>query len=413
MGNVKELISLMHKFTPKGQELALNILKRERAFLASRPSAVMELPSKLANSGELGVLEREMSGNSYISENLYYAWARYADKIEINSCKSFLSKYNKLATQVFGIQRKNQIKPIVENKLKVIEFIEKECKDPTLAKKLQECKTEKEIQECFNQLFNKHLMVHVSEVNYKGMMTSKNLEYFKDAYDSLLKRGDLVLKFWKMILPEINDKRVLEITDILKYKYGMKYVHLESAKDAEKMLKAVEFAQKKNIPIPENVIMTSAFPLEGGQNVLTSNLEHTVFMNSQRQFDIFLELLNKKNYSEKILNYIQNLIRQIKGKEQIPTHSELLRCEILGAKTFDFSTPHELHNILHEFEHSRNFVFSNIKIPKKHVQTVNGLMNYSAVSYNKINDEVRNELMTKRDIMGLNPQEESLLKLWG
>lgn len=47
MGNIGEIFSLMHKFTPKGQEMALKILKRERAFLSSRPSAFMELPSML------------------------------------------------------------------------------------------------------------------------------------------------------------------------------------------------------------------------------------------------------------------------------------------------------------------------------------------------------------------------------
>lgn len=354
-----------------------------------------------------------MIGNSYLSENLYYSWARYADRIKINSSKSFLSKYNAIATRALNIQRKNQIRHIVENKSKVIEFIEKECKDPKLAKKLQEAKTEEEIQNCFHQLFKNFLSPSFSGENIKGMVISKNLEYFQDAYKSLLKQGDLSVKFWKMILPEVKDKKVLEISNILKNQYGMKYVHLESAKDAEKMLRAVEFAKKKNIPIPDNVIMTSAFPIEGGQNVLTSNLEHTVFINSKRSLDIALGLVDKKNYYEKILKSIKNLKRKIKGEEQIPTNRELLRAEILGAKAIDFSTPDELHTIIHEFEHSRNFVFSNTGIPKKHVPTVDGLMNYSRDNCNKLNDEIRNELLTKRDIMGLNPQEENLLKLWG
>jgi len=39
-------------------------------------------------------------------------------------------------------------------------------------------------------------------------------------------------------------------------------------------------------------------------------------------------------------------------------------------------------------------------------------MNYADTNLNRMNDEVRNELLTKRDIMGLNEAEANLLKLW-
>lgn len=403
MGNIGEIISLMHMFSPKGQEMALKILKREKQFLASRPSAFAELPSKLAESGELGILEREMNGNSYISENLYYLQRNYLNKINLSSIKSYLSKYQKLCVQVIEIQQKNQIKYITENKLKIIEFIKNECKDEQLAKMLQESKTEDEMQDCFYKLFNEHLKPKVSEENINGML-SKNIEYFKHTYKSLLEHGDLNLKFWKTILPETQDKKILEISNTLKKQYGMKYVYLETLQDAEKMLRAVKWAKNKNIPIPDNAIMTSALPIEGGQNFPNSNLENTVVINSKNRYNIALELLNKNDYLTK---------RTIKGKGQPPTINELLRIKILLMKAITLSTPHELHYIIHEFEHSRNFMFSNINIPQKYALTVKGLMNYATLNYNVFNDEVRNELLTKRDLIGLNQKEEKLLNLWG
>ena len=138
--------------------------------------------------------------------------------------------------------------------------------------------------------------------------------------------------------------------------------------------------------------MTSAFPIDGGQNILTSNLEHTVFINPQTLIEIAKTLAEKNPQS-----YYDNIIAK----------------EFLGKLYVSLSTPAELHTIIHEFEHSRNFTFSNTKIPKKYFPTVGGLMNYARSNCNLVNNEICTELLTKRDIMGLNPKEERLLSLWG
>ena len=158
------------------------------------------------------------------------------------------------------------------------------------------------------------------------------------------------------------------------------------------MLRAVEFAREKNIPIPDNIIMTSAYPIDGGQNILTSNLERTVFINPQTKYEIG---------------------KQITGKNSGSYYDNLINKELIGIHSIGTSTPDELHIILHEFEHTRNFMLTNIKIPQKFIPTVGGLMNYARQNFNFLNDEVRNELLTKRDIMGLNNSEEALLSLWG
>ena len=388
MGNIGEIVSLMHKFTPKGRDMAMKILRRDRALL-DEPYAFLELPQRLAKNGELGSLEREMHGNSYLAENLYEVWTRNVS--HLNSDTDFMARFQKTINQAKKIQRHNQVKLIRKNKEKIAEFIEQECKNTKLAEEMRRCRSEQDMQVCFQKLFLHYLVPGFDMQTYVQMINGKNLEYFQEGYKQLLIRGDLNLKFWKMFLPAPKDKRVVEIAEILKNEYGMKYVYLETAQDAEKILKAVEFAKNKNIPLPDNIIATSAYPMVG-QNILTSNLEHTVFINFQSETSIAKSLAEKNPQND---------------------YDNIIAKELFGRLNIFLSTPDELHTVIHEFEHSRNFMFSNIKIPQKHIPAVEGLMNYAGKSFNNANDEIRTELLTKRDIMGLNKQEEQLLSLWG
>ena len=228
---------------------------------------------------------------------------------------------------------------------------------------------------------------------WKNLTSSTDMAYVQDFYKLITKRGDLEVKFWKTVLSQPENKRIAKITEILKKEYGIKYTYFETPEDAEKVLKAVKYARDKNIPIPDNIIMTPAFNIDGGQNILTSDLERTVIINTQRTDDI-----------------LKNILRH----EPKDSYNELISAELQGQDIVRFSTPHELHVILHEFEHSRNFLYSNVKIPKKHLPAVNGLSYYARRSFNlSNNDEIRNELLTKRDILGLNESEKALLSLWG
>ena len=69
-------------------------------------------------------------------------------------------------------------------------------------------------------MFAKYLIPQVDMETYKQMVRGK-LEYFQEGYKQLLKYGDLDLKFWKMLLPDSKDKRVIEISELLKKEYGM------------------------------------------------------------------------------------------------------------------------------------------------------------------------------------------------
>ena len=217
MGNIGEIVSLMHKFTPKGQEMALKILRREKDLL-DKPYEFMELPQRLAKSEELGCLEREMLGNSYLSENLYELWAKNVS--HLNSDTKFMTRYQEIIKQTSEAQRNNQVKLIQKNKKKVVKFIEQECKDKKLAQKMRQSSSAADILDCSQLMFAKYLIPQVDMETYKQMVRGK-LEYFQEGYKQLLKYGDLDLKFWKMLLPDSKDKRVIEISELLKKEYGM------------------------------------------------------------------------------------------------------------------------------------------------------------------------------------------------
>ena len=389
MGSIGELVSLMHKFTSKGQSMALKIMRRDKHLL-DEPFAFMEVPERLAKNKELGALEREMVGNSYLSETLYTIWGKHISYIKQD--QDFMKRLSEVVTQIAEVQRHNQVKLIKKNRAKIVKFAEQECRDSKLAQKIKLGDSEEELQILFYEMFRKHLLPQVDLKTLKQMMDSKNIEYFQEAYKQVLASGDLSLKLWKSVLTPSKNKKIQVISETLKNKYGIKYVYFESERDAEKMLRAVEFAREKNIPIPDNIIMTSAYPIDGGQNILTSNLERTVFINPQTKYEIG---------------------KQITGKNSGSYYDNLINKELIGLHSIRTSTPDELHIILHEFEHTRNFMLTNIKIPQKFIPTVGGLMNYARQNFNFLNDEVRNELLTKRDIMGLNNSEEALLSLWG
>ena len=75
-----------------------------------------------------------------------------------------------------------------------------------------------------------------------------------------------------------------------------------------------------------------------------------------------------------------------------------------------FSTDKPEHMVIHEFMHSKNpLPLCNKKIPKQYKDCVDNLSNYASESFNRSNDEVRNELLTKQALDGLNKKEEELL----
>jgi len=151
MGKIGEILSLMRKFTPKGQEMALGIMRRDKKLL-DKPYAFLEIPKRLSGNGELGTLEREMKGNSYLSENMYSIWARQCQKLKINEDPKVLEEFNLVCQKAMKKQFLNRGRFISANKQKVVDFIEKECKAPKLAKKwlkaVQKQKSPVALQKC-------------------------------------------------------------------------------------------------------------------------------------------------------------------------------------------------------------------------------------------------------------------------
>ena len=199
-----------------------------------------------------------------------------------------------------------------------------------------------------------------------------------------------MLETQKIFLNPSKDTRVRNIERILRQKYGFKYVHLENYDDAEKILKTVELAQKNNIPLVENIVVTPFMEAKmGGVNLPYGN---SIFINTN------------------------------KGLKNVKAPIERLQCsndfkEAIKASNFEGvvnqnSTSNSLHVYLHEFIHRENPKQKlDIIIPERFKKTVYNLGGYAKESFNVSNEEIRVELRVKQLLENLKPDEEELLNL--
>ena len=69
------------------------------------------------------------------------------------------------------------------------------------------------------------------------------------------------------------------------------------------------------------------------------------------------------------------------------------------------------HIIMHEFMHGTQPLPLSKRIHKKYINCVHDLSQYAFDCFNKNNNEITVELLTKQVLEGLNEQEEKLLKI--
>jgi len=212
-----------------------------------------------------------------------------------------------------------------------------------------------------------------------------------DAYRKFI--TELSIDMQKILLSPSRDKRVRKIEKILQKKYGFEYVRLDNLNDATKILKAVQIAQKHNIPLNKNIIVTPFLKSSSaGQNHLGGD---TIMINT--------------DCGE---NYIKKFTTTLKKISTNPDYNCSIEARLQQEQLELNSTSNSLHLYLHELVHNENRYGKILPvIPNSFKPTVKALGSYAEVNFNVRNEEVRAELRVKQILEKLTYNEEELLKL--
>lgn len=176
---------------------------------------------------------------------------------------------------------------------------------------------------------------------------------------------------YKILTIKDTNSEIIKIKNKIRDDYGVKSLYCDNNPNfARKCLETLKILKKNNIPVPETIIGTS------------------FLMNS--------------SFSPCCLAF--------PGQNTIIVNPELMEEEI-ASKTFSTESP--LHIIMHECMHCLQpdlLSFNMQKIPAKYRDVVNNLSLYAAAS---CANEIHAELMTKKLLDKLSPQEEELLNYLG
>lgn len=152
MGNVRTILNIMRKFTPKGQDEALQILRENKAVL-SREFGFAELPSIIAGKGktfeiESQLLRKQESIRSIVTDELDKVTTQYAtmasDTLKNKKTHiSFLQIFKTMGINKTAIINIRGRENIIKEELKKI--VEQRIKNPKLIKQIKQANTAEEI----------------------------------------------------------------------------------------------------------------------------------------------------------------------------------------------------------------------------------------------------------------------------
>lgn len=232
--------------------------------------------------------------------------------------------------------------------------------EKTFIEKIQKCKTPEEITQVIKEIKLAETL-KTSDIQNQALLNSslsasKKQKILQDAEKEYYSK---MFNLEKALSIKSTDKRVLEIEEILRNKYGMEFVSLKNDyAQAKNILEACELMVKKGEPIPKNYIVSNMM-VGTGQALRTEScvLVATTSLN-------------------KFLN---------------PTNAK--------AKNFH-SVENKLHTIIHEFGHCKQGnAIELIEIPKNLKKVPKTVSKYAKISSNA---ELWAELYAK---VHLAPQE--------
>ena len=213
------------------------------------------------------------------------------------------------------------------------------------------------------------------------------LELEQECNKFLKMRENLILAREKAFYVKSVNPKVVEIENILKEKYGVKFVNLkDNEQKAKLILKAFEIAKKNNKSLPENVFVSDFVMLQGEY---CPNSKSVIYA-SDTITDLikFASQKAAKKFDEKDVE----MLREFFIKKQERWYSTSLPEHVM------------LHEILH-VDHPQLLAYKAKEIPSEFSYVKRSLGEYSA---KKKNHETFVELDTKKCLSGLNEQEEKL-----
>ena len=393
MGNINILLNTMRHFTPKGQRKIFGVLRKQNISCDD----INNLSVSLRNE----VFQKGVTSKDVIADNLIEfikSSCKECDKVNFEKLISQLNQATNIIQGNIAIKKFAQIFSL--RKRELYNFAKKDLKDEKLAEQIKNFNPTGNIEldaEVFASLLQK-FNLDIGQNKYLNIFIdknkNKNLRYLQHAYNELQTISDKMLKFAKIIIPPTENPEIRKLEKVLKQKYRLDYIHLENVEQAKNVKKCLEIATQKNIPIPNNIIVTPYFFENGisGLNRLSSDLKTTVYITAHPLQNIQYELL-------------KTIPDNVKEKN-------ILIADFFWQKLKLFSTERPEHIVMHEFMHSKNpILLCNKKIHKKYMDVINNLSEYAKKSFNIQNDEVRNELLTKQALEELNKKEQEILNI--
>lgn len=200
-------------------------------------------------------------------------------------------------------------------------------------------------------------------VNWQESLKKQKTTLALEKHLSKIKNNQFkeVLSLFKTVAQKDTDPNVVRIKNDLIQNYGLKDICLDNNYEYSKLcLESMKVLKGKNFPLPEKIILSRYIPGNG----FSANIEGspTIFLNPETEFDSWMA-----------------------------------------------STKSPLHCIVHESVHCTQpdlLIFNIKKIPSKFTQTVENLSIYAEGNFGQ---EIHAELVTKKLLEELSPDEKELL----
>lgn len=405
MGNVQTILNIMRKFTPKGQEEVLKLLKQNRTVL-SRELGFAELPSILSGRGQITTLEKELVnkgdrikgivaeelgkiqttsqynalntfGTDTFLENMY----KYSNKskgtlqtVPINLIDELTNNFANKKNALIRYCEKNKI--VDSNGINYAEYVRRVQKPEELYSYIDDIRICSE----------KRAVVLGRAMKPKTHL--EDIHYIQQYY------GDLALEMQKIILSPQKNAEILAIEEKIRKIYGLDFIYIRDVKSGEKILEALKIAKKNNIPIPNNIVVTPYFTSTTtamGQHCIHTNGATTVMLKADNQMEVINSLQNEsERLMYKSTHYIAELEKEVSTQK---------------------STQNPLHEIIHELVHGEKTALQRREtLPERFNYIVENLTDYAKESAKKLHlEETRTELRVEEILQGISKEKKELL----
>ena len=401
MSKFNLLYSSIQEFTPKGQMMAINFLKKNRQVLGQN-YGFTKIPQMLIESGKLDSFEKELWDENYsiqniINDNLrktlpklkYELQKIYNRQFEFNRSEQESSNFTKYLQENFS-----------EKKFKLAKlFAQEEYSEKFALPILNFDITPEEVSKIIfaynaisNKAYSQEIRKTLRSCDPQKLERSIPLELEQDIHKISCKIGKRYLTLYKILEPKSKDLRVKLIENIIKTKYNLDFVYLDNYDDAKNIYKSLSLIHKRNITLPKNIIVCPSELEVGGVNVLNPDGTSSIIITPS--------YLLEKNKQDALNNLKYTKARRFMN---------------IALRFNDFnkySTQYELHTPLHELLHTER-IFPKYTIasllPRRFNSTIDNLSLYAKNTKRCNVEEIRVELLAKKILLGLNKKEEELL----